>query len=184
VKNYLIFTVLIFSTQSSLAIQCISDGQQFEVHKCNNGMLCISSARAEEVLSEGYFEESSISCVDVNFDEEPDILVEHQRTGRVRASSVFIFDRSDKTYKKNQALSDIPCLKIDTDKKLISGECFSSSACDRWSEQYKISNNSLELISIKGTYCDPATGDGYSYFESYDNGQVVERIVEPLTEGK
>jgi len=184
VKNYFIFTVLLFSAQSALATQCISGGQQVEVHKCNNDILCISRDRTEEVPDEGSTEEDKVSCVDVNFDGELDILVEHRPTGQVKMSSVFIFDKSDGIYKKNQPLSDIPCIKIDADKKLISGECFSSSACDRWSEQYKISDNSLELISTKGTYCDPATGDAYSYFESYDKGKIVQKIVEPLTEGK
>lgn len=183
-KNYFIFTALLLSAQSSLATQCISGGQKFEIHKCNNDMLCISSDRTEEIPNEGSIEENNINCVDVNFDGELDILAEHQPTGQVKMSSVFIFDKIDGTYKKNQPLSDIPCIKIDADKKLISGECFSSSACDRWSEQYKISGNSLELVSTKGTYCDPATGDAYSYFEAYSNGKIVEKTVKPLTEGK
>jgi hypothetical protein len=172
------------TAQTSLATQCNSGGQQFEVHQCRGGMLCISSGQSEEVLDEEYTEEDKISCVDINFDGEPDILVEHPPTGQIRLSSVFIFDRKEKTYRKNQALSNTPCLKIDTDKKSVSGECFSSSACDRWSEQYKISGNSLELVSTKGTYCDPATGEAYSYFEIYEDGQMVEKTVEPLTEGK
>lgn len=99
-KKYLIFTVLLFSAQSALATQCISGGQQVEVHKCNNEKLCISRDRTEEVPDEGSAEEYNISCVDVNFDGELDILVEHGPTGQVKMSSVFIFDKSDGTYKK------------------------------------------------------------------------------------
>lgn len=183
-KKYLTFITLLFSTQISHATQCVSGGEQFEVLKCKNGMLCISSDLTKEVLSEGYAEEDKIKCTDVNFDGEPDVLVEHRPAGQVRMSSVFLFDKANKNYKKNQPLSDIPCLKIDSEKSLISGECFSSSVCDRWSEQYKINDNSLELISTKGTYCDPATGEAYSYFESYKNGHIVHKTVKPLTEEK
>lgn len=183
-KKYFIITVLSFSAQSALATQCISDGQQVEVHKLNNEILYISRNRTEKVPNEVFAEEDNTSCVDVNFDGDNDILVEHRPAGQVRISSVFLFDKTNKTYKKNQLLSDIPCLKIDSEKSLISGECFSSSVCDRWSEQYKINDNSLELISTKGTYCDPATGEAYSYFESYKNGHIVHKTVKPLTEEK
>lgn len=58
-------------------------------------MLCISSEHTEEILNESYSEEDKINCVDVNFDEEPDILIEHQPTGQIRMSSAFIFDKQN-----------------------------------------------------------------------------------------
>lgn len=183
-KNYIFFTTLMLATQLSLATQCNPGGQQLEVQECKNSMLCASTGQIKEVIDDEYIEGDTISCIDVNFDGEPDVVVEHQPAGQIRQSSVFIFDKTDRIYKKNQVLSDIPCLKVDVDKKLISGECFSSSVCDRWTEQYRVRGNSLELVSTKGTYCDPATGEAYSYFETYENGQIIEKIVEPLIEGE
>ncbi|MOA36866.1 hypothetical protein D3C78_1584130 [compost metagenome] len=126
----------------------------------------------------------SINCVDVNFDGEPDVLVEHPPSGQVKMSSVFIFHKKDNAFRKNEEISNLPCLEIDPKKKQIAGTCFSSSVCDHWSEQYRYIDNSLELTSMKGTYCDPTTGDAYSYLEIYENGQVIEKTVNKLPEEK
>lgn len=99
-KKYFIITALLFSVQSALATQCISGGQQVEVHKLNNEILYISRDRTEKVPDEGFAEEDNISCADVNFDGETDILVEHRPTGQVKMSSVFIYEKADGLYKK------------------------------------------------------------------------------------
>jgi hypothetical protein len=170
--------VLMISAQMVVASQYEPENQLGALE--TSGTSCISSGSAKEILDDTRYKGEKVSCIDINFDGKLDILIEHPPTGQIKLSSVFIFDQNEKKFKKNEYLSEIPCLKIDSDKKTITGECFSSSMCDRWSEQYKITNNSLSLVVSKGTYCDPATGDAYSYIEKYENGKLIEKTVEPL----
>lgn len=175
---------LMLVSQSATSIQCISGGQDLDVSECRSGVLCVLGDSGESILEEGLDNIEGIHCLDVNFDDEPDVVVSHPPSGQVKMSSVYIFDKTDGAYKKSEEISSLPCLEINSKKKRIAGACFSSSVCDHWSEQYRFTEGALELVSMKGTYCDPTTGDAYSYFEKYEAGKVVEKVVNKLTEDK
>lgn len=183
-KNYLFLLVLTVFSQNTLALQCLSGNKSFEIHQCKAEALCVSDDQKEYTLDYGDLSAESVKCIDINFDGYHDILVNHPPSGHMKMSSVFVFNSTDNIYEKNEELSRLPCLEVNSEKKHVSGTCFSSSSCDRWSEQYSFRDGKLEITSIEGTYCDPATGTAYSYFESYSNGRVIEKKVEELVEQK
>ncbi|MCP1603816.1 XAC2610-related protein [Pseudomonas citronellolis] len=134
-----------------------------------------------ETLLENLSDNEKIECTDINFDGQPEIIIRHPPSGQTQMSSVFIFNEKSKSFIKNEEISNIPCLEIDEKNKRISGTCFSSSNCDTWSEEYKFNKEEkLEITAMKGTYCDPSTGDTYSYFEKYNDGKISKRKVAPI----
>ncbi len=183
-KNYLFLLALTISSQNALALQCLSGNKNFEIHQCKAETLCVSDGQKEYTLNYGDLSTESVQCIDINFDGYLDILVSHAPSGHMKMSSAFVFNNTDNIYEKNEEISSLPCLEVNSEKKYVSGTCFSSSSCDRWSEQYSFRGDKLEIISIEGTYCDPSTGTAYSYFESYSNGRIVEKKVKHLVEQK
>lgn len=183
-RIYFFPLLFIAYTQTSLAVECNVEGGQLQIHKCTKDALCISHDQTTQKLEEENIEDSMITCRDVNFDGATDILVEHPPAGQIQMTSIFLFQKENKSYEKNEELSNLPCLEINPKEKTVSGVCFSSSACDRWSETYIFDGNSLKIISTKGTYCDPSTGIAYRYFENYKDGKVIDKQVERLSEGK
>lgn len=166
--------------QVLLASQCTSGGEEFKIYDCDK-KLCISNGNKTETLLENFSGNEKAECTDINFDGQPDIIIRHPPSGQTQMSSVFIFNEKSKSFIKNEEISNIPCLAIDEKNKRLSGTCFSSSNCDTWSEEYKFNTEGkLEITAMKGTYCDPSTGDAYSYFEKYNDGKISERKVAPI----
>lgn len=179
-KNACILLCSFFVLSDAVAAECISGGKIFEVSECRETVLCAKSNTNEIVLEENIENVDKIQCLDANFDGDSDILVSHSPSGQIKMTSVYLFDSGTNNYEKNDRISELPCLEIDPNTKTISGTCFSSSMCDRWSERYKYKGLDLELISIQGTYCEPATGNAYSYLEIYDNGRITQKIVKEI----
>lgn len=179
-RFFLFFSVLLLCLSNAHALQCSSSGKKYEISECKNGLLCIKNNVGNIVLEEESEPVEKAQCVDANFDGELDVVITHPPSGQVQMSSVYIFNASASKYEKNNELSALPCLEIDSQKKTISGTCFSSSVCEHWTERYTYQDSGLELSSMEGTYCDPATGDAYNYSETYKNGKTIRRIVKKI----
>lgn len=183
-KKYIFPLALSIFSQNALALQCFSGDIKHEISQCKESSICVESSNIDYTLAQDASNIESIECIDVNFDGQNDILVNHLPSGQVKMSSAFIYKKSENLYIKNEEISSLPCLKINSKTKQISGTCFSSSLCDHWSEQYIIKNSKLDLYSIKGTYCDPATGAAYGYYESYMDGKIINKKVEKISDSK
>jgi hypothetical protein len=71
-------------------------------------------------------------------------------------------------------------VQTDEKQKEIVGACFHESACENWEERYTMSKNGkLALVKKFGTYCD-ATGQGYSYSDTYKNGKKISSTTRPI----
>jgi hypothetical protein len=177
-KHLPIIAIAITLPQTTLALECMEKQKTYQVLKCEDQKLCIINNGKKSIVDQKISDEDNIACIDVNFDGYQDIIVTHPPSGQIQLSSVFIYDNRNEQFKKNEELSKLPCLKIDKSKKLISGTCFSSSNCDKWIEQYRFKpNGRLQITKTKGTYCDPTTGNAFSYTEIYENRKIFKKQV-------
>lgn len=177
-----ILSTLLIS-QAALALECTAKNKKYQVTECKINKLCATDGNRKIELSQDISAGDKTECKDVNFDGYQDIIVSHPPSGQVQFSSVFLYDKSKDEYVKNDKISNLPCLQVDKSRRIVSGTCFSSSNCDKWIEQYKYqSNGELQLSLIKGIYCEPSTGNAFSYIETYKNGRIFKKKVKRLND--
>ncbi|MFV3372213.1 FG-GAP repeat protein [Pseudomonas sp. NY15435] len=182
-KHLIILAITIAPPQTALALECKEKHNSYQVQKCDNQKLCITNNDEKRILNQEVSDDDRISCADVNFDGYQDIIVTHPPSGQTQASSVFVYDKKDHNFRKNEELSKLPCLKIDSIKQRVSGTCFSSSNCDKWIEKYKFRpDGQLQITQIEGTYCDPTNGNTFSYTEIYKNSRIFSKHVKKLSD--
>lgn len=182
-KRLIIFFITIAPPQIALTLECKEKQNSYQVHKCDNQKLCITNNGKTNILDQGISDNDIISCIDVNFDGYQDIIVTHPPSGQTQASSVFIYDNKNHNFRKSEEISNLPCLKIDPIKQLVSGTCFSSSNCDKWIEKYRFRpDGQLQITQIEGTYCDPTNGNSFSHIETYKNGRIFNKQIKKLSE--
>jgi hypothetical protein len=115
-----------------------------------------------------------VSFEDLNFDGYADIKV-FKSAGNVRRFySVYLYDPRSKIYRFDGGFSKVPCVEADKENHEVVGACFHTSACENWVERYSVDRrNRLILLSRKGTYCNPSTGESFSYDDRFKNGRRI-----------
>ena len=116
---------------------------------------------------------------DFNFDGIDDIEIIRDR-GTEEYFDIYIYDRKSAQFRKNEELSKLPC--PDTEGAFVVAKCFTSSACEHWTEQYKWKGERLSLIKRVGYTCDPATGRSFRYNEEYLDGKQVSQTTEEIVQ--
>ncbi|WP_155646107.1 XAC2610-related protein [Burkholderia diffusa] len=115
-----------------------------------------------------------ISYEDLNFDGYIDIKVFRSAGNVEKFYDVYLFDLVTKRYELSKDFSNVPCVAADPKVRQIIGACFHTSACENWIERYSVDRlNRLHLRSRQGTYCDPSTGDAFSYVDLFRNGKRI-----------
>ncbi|WP_419468950.1 XAC2610-related protein [Burkholderia diffusa] len=115
-----------------------------------------------------------ISYDDLNFDGYIDIKVFRSAGNVEKFYDVYLFDAVTKRYELSKDFSNVPCIAADPKVRQVIGACFHTSACENWIERYSVDRlNRLHLRSRLGTYCDPSTGDAFSYIDLFRNGKRI-----------
>lgn len=115
-----------------------------------------------------------ISYEDLNFDGYIDIKVFRSAGNVEKFYDVYLFDAVAKRYELSKDFSNVPCVAADPKVRQVIGACFHTSACENWIERYSVDRlNRLHLRSRQGTYCDPSTGDAFSYIDLFRNGKHI-----------
>lgn len=114
------------------------------------------------------------SFEDLNFDGRADIKILNSAGNVERFYSVYLYDPRSKTYRLDSGFSKVPCVEADKNTHEVVGACFHASACENWVERYSVDQrNRLTLVSRKGTYCNPSTGESFSYDDRFKNGRRI-----------
>jgi len=117
---------------------------------------------------------SDVSFEDLNFDGYADIKIFSSAGNVERFYSVYLYDPRSKTYRLDSGFSKVPCVGADKNTHEVVGACFHASACENWVERYSVDQrNRLTLVSRKGTYCNPSTGESFSYDDVFKNGRRI-----------
>jgi hypothetical protein len=115
---------------------------------------------------------SNVSIEDLNFDGHADIKVFNSAGNVERFYSVYLYDPRSKIYRLDSGFSKVPCVEADKNTHEVVGACFHASACENWVERYSVDRrNRLTLVSRKGRYCNPSTGESFSYDDRFKNGR-------------
>lgn len=115
-----------------------------------------------------------ISYEDLNFDGYMDIKVLASAGNVEKFYDVYLFNAKTKRYELSKEFSNVPCVAVDPKVRQVIGTCFHTSACENWIERYSVDHlNRLHLRSRQGTYCDPSTGDAFSYIDLFRNGKHI-----------
>lgn len=122
-----------------------------------------------------------ISFEDLNFDGYMDIKIFRSAGNVEKFYDVYLFNSTTKKYELSKDFSNIPCVAADQKTHQVVGACFHTSACENWIERYSIDRlNRLHLRSKEGTYCDPSTGDAFTYVDLFKNGKRISSKSTPL----
>lgn len=115
-----------------------------------------------------------IDTDDYNLDGQPDFSFVASFGNVMVMRDVYLFDAQKGQFVYSESFSDLPCLDVDRDNNLVVGGCFHSSACENWTEEYRVNGfDQLELVRSFGTECGPAGSDYYLTFDRrYANGQL------------
>ncbi|WP_155623897.1 XAC2610-related protein [Burkholderia territorii] len=117
---------------------------------------------------------NDISYEDLNFDGYIDIKVFRSAGNVEKFYDVYLFNAVTKRYEFSKDFSNVPCVAADPKVRQVIGACFHTSACENWIERYSVDRlNRLHLRSKQGTYCDPSTGDSFSYIDLFRNGKRI-----------
>lgn len=123
---------------------------------------------------------SDITLESLTFGEYADIKILDTEGASQRFYKVYLYRQYEGIYVYSKGLSDVPCLRIDGRKKELVGACFHESACENWTERYKVSNlGKLSIVERAGTYCDPA-GQTYMYVDKFKSGKRISSVVKPI----
>lgn len=115
-----------------------------------------------------------VSFEDLNFDRHADIKVLNLAGNVQRFYSVYLYDPRSNIYRFDSGFSKVPCVGTEKDTHEVVGACFHASACENWVERYSVDRrNRLTLLSRKGTYCNPSTGESFSYDDRFENGRRI-----------
>jgi hypothetical protein len=142
----------------------------------SGGVLSVTtpSGAVQKILANHPISATDVSFEDLNFDGYPDIKVFNSAGNVERFYSVYLYDPKSKTYQFDSGFSKIPCVEADRETHEVVGACFHASACENWVERYSVDRrNRLSLLSRKGTYCNPSTGESFSYDDRFKNGRRI-----------
>ncbi|MGU7841915.1 XAC2610-related protein [Burkholderia sp. AW33-5] len=168
VALYVTFFVNLFSTvcagEASIVTE-VSDGAVFVITPLGQSQVLHVSHPASK---------DDIAYEDLNFDGYIDIKVFRSAGNIEKFYDVYLFDPVTKRYKLSKDFSNVPCVASDPKVRQVIGACFHISACENWIERYSVDRlNRLHLRSKEGTYCDPSTGDSFSYIDLFRNGKRI-----------
>ena len=120
-------------------------------------------------------ENPDIIVGDYNFDGHMDFSCFSTSGAATGFRAVFLFDPGKREFIQSETMSNLPCIDVDAEKKLVTGTCFHGSACENWQESYTVSgHDTLQPVRRWGTECGPASEDYYYVFETrYRNGEII-----------
>jgi hypothetical protein len=137
------------------------------------------------ITLQNHIKVTDISFDDFNFDGYIDLKIVRSGGNVEKFYDVYLFDLNTKSYVFNQEISAIPCPATDQKLREVIAECFHASACENWTERYSIDrHNHLHLLVREGSYCNPATGEGYHYIDTFRNGKRTSSKVNSLSKGQ
>jgi len=111
---------------------------------------------------------------DFNFDGYDDIAYPLSSGNVQRFEQVYLYDPAKKALVAHAALSEIACLDTDPARKMLSGNCFHSSAAENWTEAYQWQGKKLVLMEREGTMPGPGAAD---YYYQYRQKRVKGKMV-------
>jgi hypothetical protein len=119
--------------------------------------------------------------IDLTFNGYADLLILRDKGANQEFYDVYLYSKEKDQYIYNKQFSNIPCLTVDLDKKQLVGQCFHESACENWEGRYSVSpKGNISLVERKGTYCDPTSGQGYTYIDHFKNGKRTSSRTSPV----
>jgi hypothetical protein len=142
------------------------------VRVTKDGIIFLEKESAEKA-------DGSTFIADFNFDKIPDFAVLRD-SGIERHFDVYIFDAKSGTYLFNKPISELACPAVDARKKLVLSTCNHASACEKWQDSFTMSKAGLTLVRRDSTTCDPASGLGFKYFETYRNNRIIHKKTKPI----
>jgi hypothetical protein len=126
-------------------------------------------------------EEKSAFISDFNFDGLPDFAILRD-SGVERYFDVYVFNRTTNSYEQNKEISALACPEVNAKKKLLISTCNRVSACEGWRSYFKFTPTGLILVRKEGTSCDPASGQGFRYSETYRLGKIINKSTTRIKE--
>ncbi|WP_201698875.1 XAC2610-related protein [Paraburkholderia hiiakae] len=149
----------------------------------SNGRAYVTTpmGKKQAILASGATSQFDAKFIDLTFNGYADLLILRDRGANQEFYNVYLYSKEKDAYIYDKQLSDVPCLKVDNKKKELVGQCFHESACENWEEYYSVSpEGRISLVERKGTYCDPISGQGYSYSDRFRNRKKISSKVVPV----
>lgn len=159
-------------SEPSVEIFALGDDRDLVVQRHGDSFAptLVLSHRDKELQSIAYDNSEfppDIVVEDYNFAGHPDFSFFGSMGAATMFREVYLFDSEINRYTRSKVLSDLPCIEVDVENKLVIGTCFHHSACENWREAYAISGlDELVLTRKWGTRCGPASE---AYYETYDS---------------
>lgn len=179
-KFFVICFLHLLSTAAFGAVLERSDASTFTT---SGSLLIVTtpSGAVQRIHSAHPISTGDVSFEDLNFDGYADIKVLNSAGNVQTFYSVYLYDPRSNIYRFDSRLSKIPCVEADKNTHEVVGACFHASACENWIERYSVDRrNRLALLSRQGTYCNPSTGESFSYDDRFKNGRRISSKTEQL----
>lgn len=171
-----LFPIFILHLLSTTAFGNALSGVAAPILSISGNVLSVTtpSGAVQKIHANHPISVTDVSFEDLNFDGYPDIKVFNSAGNVERFYSVYLYDSRSKTYRLDSGFSKVPCVEADKYTHEVVGACFHASACENWVERYSVDQrNRLTLVSRKGTYCNPSTGESFSYDDRFKNGRRI-----------
>jgi hypothetical protein len=178
-----LFFIIFFSELSAIPLSVIPAGVKPIVTSVSDEtILVITPLGQSQALHVSHpVSKYDISFEDLNFDGYQDIKVFRSAGNVEKFYDVYLFNPTTKKYVLSKDFSNVPCVEADQKTRQVLGVCFHASACENWIERYSVDRlNRLHLRSKEGTYCDPSTGNAFSYVDLFKNGKRISSKSTPL----
>lgn len=139
------------------------------------------SGKKQVISTKNGVMESDARFIDLTFNGYADLVILRDSGANQKFYDVYLYSKERDKYIYNKRLSDIPCLSVDQKNKELVGQCFHESSCENWEEHYSVSQKGIiSLVERKGTYCDPTSGQGYTYIDRFRNGKRISSKTSPV----
>jgi hypothetical protein len=183
--SVLVKAVRLIPTTSMLYFHASVFGENLPTVVISDGLAHVTTPSGKKQLVHVHqaTSEPGAKFLDLTFDGYADLLFLRDRGASQEFYDVFLYSKKQDAYIYNKTLSQIPCLAVDIRRKELVGQCFHESACENWEEYYSVSpKGRISLTERKGTYCDPTSGQGYTYSDQFRNGRKISSKILPLSQ--
>ncbi|TAL94234.1 MAG: hypothetical protein EPN73_17895 [Paraburkholderia sp.] len=174
---------ILFTVLSTTPLSVLSVGVAPVVTAVSDDAVSVITplGRSQVIRASHPVSKDDVSFEDVNLDGYTDIKVSKYAGNVEKFYDVYLFNAKTNRYVLSKEFSNIPCVESDRKTRQVIGACFHASACENWIERYSVDRlNQLHLQSREGTYCDPSTGNAFSYVDFFKNGKRISSTSKPL----
>lgn len=184
VMAWIFLSSFISNAQDSTGKRFVTHTTHFSCYVDSSGILIVHDSLSELLridLSEydagRYLEDTTYGYPyviwDIDFDGYDDISFPSYSGNVQRFHNVYLYTPASNTFVENEELENIACLDIDEEHKLISGNCFHSSAAENWTEKYRWNKHKLMLVEKEGTMpCPESQNCYYTYRQKRIKGRM------------